>query len=98
MRAFNRLHNFLMTFAAGLFSYFPPSLRDVNVVFKPARREVVGMPETVACFGCVLANESGRRVAIVAHGDCTMARFHPAAKLLLHDMTIHTRFSVVSHV
>ena len=27
-----------------------------------------------------------------------MAGFHPAAELVLHDMAVHTRFSVVSHV
>ena len=68
------------------------------VVFEPAGREVVGMPEAVACFGCVLGYKSRRCVAIVANSDGSMTRLHPAAELLLHDMTIHTRFSVVSHV
>jgi hypothetical protein len=27
-----------------------------------------------------------------------MTRLQPTAKLILHDMTIHARFSVVSHV
>ena len=74
VRAFNRLHDFLVTLAAGLFSYFTPSRRDVNVVFKPARREVVGMPETVARFSGVLRNQSGRCMAIIAYGNCAMAR------------------------
>ena len=37
-------------------------------------------------------------MAIIANSDGAMARLQPAAKLVLHDMTIHTRFGVVSHV
>jgi len=98
VRALDSLHDFLMTFPAGFFSYFTASRRDVNVVFKPAGREIVGVPETIACFSGVLTNESGRRMAIVAHSNCSMTRLHPTAKLILHDMTIHTRFSVVGHI
>jgi hypothetical protein len=56
MRAFDGLDDFLVTFPAGLFSYFKAAWRDVNVVFKPAGREVIGMPETITRFRCVLAN------------------------------------------
>ena len=98
VRAFDRVDDFLMTLATGLFSNFAAHGCDVYVVFKPAGGEVVGMPETVARFGCVLRDQSGRRVAIVADGDGAMARLYPTAKLVLHHMTVHTRLSVVSHV
>ena len=48
-----------MTLAAGLFSYCTTTRGNVNVVFKPTGGEVVGMPETVARFRRVLANQSG---------------------------------------
>lgn len=73
MRAFNGFHNFLMTLPAGLFGYFTATRRDVNVVFKPTGCEVIRMPETVARFGCVLADESWWRVAIIADGYRSMA-------------------------
>jgi hypothetical protein len=98
VRAFNRLYDFLVTLAAGLFSYFSASLCDVNVVFKPAGREIVGMPEPIARFSGILRNQSGRRVAIVANRNRAMARLQPPAKLILHDMTIHTRFGAIGHV
>ncbi len=41
---------------------------------------------------------TGRRVAIVADSDGAMARLQPTAKLVLHDVTVHTRFGVISHV
>ena len=98
MRAFNRLHDFLVTLAAGFFSYLTASGRDVNVVFKPARREIVGMPEAVARFSGVLRNQSGRCMAIITNGNCAMARLQPTAKLVLHDVTVHACLSVISHV
>ena len=98
VRAFDRNDDVLMTLPASLFRYVETALRDVNVVFEPTSCEVVGMPESVACFRHVLRNESRWRVAIVAHSDRAMARLQPAAELLLHDMTIHAGFGVVSHV
>ena len=95
---FNSIDNVLMTLPAGLFCYLTTARRDVNVVFIPARREVVRMPETISRLGGILADESGRRVAIIANSHRTMARLQPTAKLVLHDVTIHARFSVVSHV
>jgi len=96
--AFDRLHDVVMTFPAGLFRYFTASRRDVNVVFKPAGREVIGVPETVSRLGGVFGNETGRRVAIVTNRHRTMARLQPTTELVLHDVTIHTRFSIVGHV
>src|SRR6185503_12408880 len=90
--------NVLVTFPAGLFCYLTTARRDVNVVFIPAGREVIRMPETISRLGRILADESGWRVAIIANRHCTMTRLQPTAKLILHDMTIHARFSVVSHV
>src|SRR5215213_761229 len=87
-----------MTLPAGLFGHRATTRRDLNVVVIPASREVIGMPETILGFGGVFADESGRRMAIVANRHGPVARVHPAAKLLLHDVTVHTGFSVVSHV
>lgn len=98
MRAFDSLHDILMTLPASLFSYRATTRRDVNVVFVPAGREVVRMPETILRLGCIFADETGRRVTIVANRHRTMARLQPTTKLVLHNMTIHTRFSVVSHI
>ena len=87
-----------MTLPAGLFSYRTTARRDVNVVFEPSGREVVRMPETVLRFGCIFADETGWCVTIVANSHSTMAGLQPTIKLVLHNVTIHTRFSVVSHV
>src|SRR5688500_6372389 len=87
-----------MTFPAGLFLCFTASRRDVSVVFKPAGREVVGVSQAVSRLGGVFGSDSGRRVAIVANRHRTIARLQPTAEVVLHDVTIHTRFSIVSHV
>jgi hypothetical protein len=67
MRSFDRLHDILVTLATGLFRHGLTTRRNLNVVFKPAGCEVVGMPETVSRFSSVFANEPGRRMTIVAH-------------------------------
>src|SRR5687767_1984900 len=95
---FNGLHDLLVALTAGLFSHFTAAWRDVNVVFKPTCREIVGVPETVACFGGVLGYQSRRRVTVIADGHSPMAGLHPTAKLILHDVTIHTGFSIVGHI
>ena len=87
-----------MTLSASLFSYLTASWCNVDVVLEPTRGEVIGMPETVPCLCRVFADESRRRVAIVADGYSSMARLQPAAILLLHDMAIDTSFSVIRHV
>ena len=87
-----------MTLPAGLLSDFKASWRDVNVVIKPAGREIVRMPEPVARFSGILGDKPGRRMAIITDSNCSMARLHPTAKLVLHDMAVHTCFRVVSHV
>ena len=69
MRTLDRLNNLLMTLSARLFGYSATSRRDVDVVFIPARREIVGVPETILRFSGVLSDESRRCVTIVAHGD-----------------------------
>lgn len=56
------------------------------------------MPEAVARFGCVFAHEVWWSVAIIAASDLSMARLEPTAVLLLHDVAIDTRLSVVGHV
>src|SRR5688572_19045783 len=95
---FDSLYDLLMTFAARQFGHLTSARSDVNVVFKPSCREIVRVPETVACFRGVLGDESRRRVTIVAHSYGSMARLHPTIKLVLHDMTIHAGFSIIGHV
>ena len=90
VRAFNGLYYFLVTLPAGLFGYRTTTRRDVNVVFKPTGREIVRVPETITRFGHVFGRQARWRVAIVAYGNRAMARLQPAAKLVLHHMTIHT--------
>src|SRR5215813_4247922 len=92
---FDSLDDLLMTLAAGLFGHFAAARCDVNVVVVPARREVVGVPEAVTCFGQVLRYESGWGVTIVAHRDGAMARLHPTAELVLHDVTVNASLGVV---
>jgi hypothetical protein len=96
--AFDSLHDFLMTLPAGLFSHFTTAGGDVDVVLEPTRREIVGVPETVACFGGVLCDETWRSVAVVADGDGTVTRLNPAVELVLHDVAVYTCFSIVGHV
>ena len=98
VRAFDSVDNVLMTFATGFFRYFSTARRDVNVVVKPAGREIVGMPEPVARFSCVLADESRRRMTIVADSNGAMARLHPTIELVLHDVTVRACFGIVRQV
>lgn len=64
---FNSVDYFLMTLPACFFSYLASSWCDLDVVVEPSRREVIGMPETILCFGCVLADQSRWGMAIVAN-------------------------------
>ena len=98
VRAFNSLHNFLVTFPASLFSHRPTTRRDVNVVFIPAGREIVRVPKAVARLGHVLGNKTRRRMTIIADSDSAMTRLDPPAKLVLHDMAVYASFSIVGHV
>ena len=95
---FNGTHNFSMTLATGFFSHLTTTRRDVDVVFEPTCSEVIGMPETVSCLGCVFADEPRWRVAIVADGDRPMARLHPACILFVHHMTVYACLRVVCHI
>ena len=98
MPAFDRVHSFLMAFPASLFGYCLSVIRDADVVFEPAGREVIGMPESVAGFGRVLGDKLRRRVAIVADGDVAMAGLEPGAVLVLHHMTIGAGLRVISEI
>lgn len=96
--SFDRFYNFLMTLATRLFSYIAATLSDVDVVWIPTSREVIGMPETVLRFGCIFRDETGRRVTVVADRNSAMARLHPRAVLVLHYVTVETCISIVAHV
>ena len=87
-----------MTLSASFFSYLSASWCDLDVVFEPTGGEVIGMPEAIARLCRVFANESRRRVAIIADGYSSMTRFHPAVKLLPHDVTISATLSVIRQV
>ena len=87
-----------MTVSASFFSYLTASWCDVDVVLEPTGGEIIGMPETIPCLCRVFADESGRRVAIVADGYSSMARLQPATILLLHDMAINAGFCVIRHI
>ena len=87
-----------MTFPAGLFRYFAAAWRDVNVVFIPARREIVRVPKAVACLGHVLGHKTRWGMTIIADGYGAMARLDPTAELFLHDVAVYTGVSIVGHV
>lgn len=87
-----------MTFATRLFSHIAAALSDVDVIWIPTRREVIGMPETVLRFGYIFRYQTGRRVTIVANRNSAMARLQPAAVLVLHYVTVNTGISIVAHV
>src|SRR5687767_13573802 len=98
VRAFNSVHDFLMTFPAGFFGDLKAVLGNAYVVFEPTGGEVVRMPESVARLGHVLADELRRRVAVVADGCVAMTRLQPAAVLLVHDVTVRAGRGIVCHV
>ena len=98
MRSFNRFNNFLMTFATRLFCYFETMLGNAYVVFEPTSREVIRVPEAVACLGGVLADKLRWCMAVVTNGRVAMARLHPCAVLLLHNMAICTGLRIVGQV
>ena len=95
---FDGMHDLLKTVPAGLFGYFTAARCDVNVVFEPTCREIVGVPESVACLRHVFRDEARWSMTIVANGDGAMARFHPTAELVLHDVTVDAGLSIVGHV
>jgi hypothetical protein len=70
---FNRTHDVLMTLSTSRFGHLAAARRDVDVVFEPTSREVIGMPKAIPRFGGVFTDETGRRVAIVANGYVSMA-------------------------
>jgi hypothetical protein len=61
-----------MTLSASFFCYLSASGCDLDVVFEPTSGKVVGMPEAIPRLRRVFANESRRRVAIVAGGHGSM--------------------------
>ncbi len=56
------------------------------------------MPESIRGLGRILADEIGRRVAIVASGDGLMTRFLPGVELFVHHMTVGAGGRVIAHV
>ena len=98
MGSFNRVHDFLMTFPAGFLSDFKAVFGNADVVFEPTGGEVVRMPESVARFRRVLADELRRRVTVVADGGVAMAGFQPSAVLLVHHVAVCARRGIVGHV
>ena len=62
-----------MTLAASLFRHLAASWCDVDVVFEPTSRKVIGMPKASSRLGGVFTDEPGRSVAIVAHSHGSMA-------------------------
>ena len=98
MLSFNRVHGFLMTFPAGFFGDFKAVFGNADVVFEPAGRKVIGMPESVARLGHVLADELRRRVTVVADGCVAMTGLQPTAVLLVHDVTVRAGRGIVCQV
>lgn len=95
MGAFDCIHYFLVTFAASLLGYFITVFGNANVVFEPARSEVVGMPKAVARFGHIFTDKLRRCMTVVADSGITMAGLEPRTILLLHHVAIRTGFRIV---
>jgi hypothetical protein len=68
----NSLNDLLMTIAAGFFGYILTMRLDLNVVFVTTGGEIERMPETIACFRGVLADEVRRCVTAIACRDRAM--------------------------
>jgi hypothetical protein len=98
MRSFNRVHGFVMTFSAGFLSDLKTMLGNADVVLEPTGGEVVRMPESIARFRHVLADELRRRVTVVADGGVAMTGFQPCAVLLVHHVAVCARRGIVGHV
>jgi hypothetical protein len=98
LRTFDRFNDLLVTLAACFLRHLPAVRPHLDVVFKPASREVEGMPETIPCFGAVFSQKRCRRVAIVANRRGPVRRLQPTIILFLHDMTVGTGRSIVGEI
>lgn len=97
-RRIDRLDDVSVTGATGAFGDARIHRRDANRFRERASGEVERMPEPIAGFGCVFADEVVRRVAVVAHRHAAMARSLPAFELLPHDVAIGAGGGIVRQV
>jgi hypothetical protein len=98
LRTFDRFNDLLMTLPARFLRHCAAVRPHLDVVFKPARGEIEGMPEAVPCFGAVFSQKRGRCVAIVANGGGPVRRLQPTIILFLHDVTVCTGRSIVGEI
>jgi hypothetical protein len=63
----------LVTLEAGALGDIVVSLRNVDFVRKSLRGECERMEEAVECLSAVLANQAGRRMAVIADRDLPVA-------------------------
>jgi len=55
LRTFDRFNDLLVTLPARSLRHCPAVRPHLDVVFKPARGEIKGMPEAVPCFGAIFS-------------------------------------------
>ena len=98
VRAFDRLNNFAVAFAARAFRYSVIARFDAQWVGVFAGCERERMPESVLGFRRILRNETRWCVAIVARCHRPVARFNPRVVMLLHDVAIRARLRIVGEI
>src|SRR5262245_28924894 len=98
MRTLNRVNNFPMTIATGLFDYRATVRFDLNVVFVTTSCEIERVPETVGRFCRILTDKIGWCVTAIATGNRPVRGLQPGVKFLTHNMTVRAGGRVVGEV
>src|SRR5687767_1140073 len=94
----DRLDDRLVALTARCFGDGAIARGDRDGLGEPASREGERVPETVERLRRVLADDTGRRVAVVAHGHLAMTALDPAVELLAHHVAVHARSRIVRQV
>jgi hypothetical protein len=98
VRRLDRVDNFFMARAAGLFGNLPAERFDLNIVLVATRGEEKRMPKAVGRFRRILADEVCRRVAMVAGRDCAVGRLEPTVEFFAHDVAVRTGRRIVGEI
>jgi hypothetical protein len=97
-RGSNALHNLGVTLQTCGLGHTKVAICDDDFIREAPRRERQRVKEPVYCLRRVLRDETRWSVAVVADSDLAVARFHPAAQVLPHHMTVGACLRVVAEV
>jgi hypothetical protein len=97
-RSSHRLHDVFVTAKAVSLGDLAVARKNPDRLVERSGREIERVPEAVADLRRVLSDEIVRCVAVVAHGDRTMAALYPAVELFAHDVAVRARAGIVREI